>query len=320
MNALVKTTTALHRRTLLATALLAAGLGCSPGALASPGPGPVDLTVIDRETGAALPFWRQGGSPFVAGDPGHRYGLRVSNRTGGRVLLVLSVDGVNVLTGETAGYDGRGYVLNPYQSYAVNGWRKSDSEVAAFTFASLSRSYAARTGRPGDVGVIGMAVFRERAPPPVRDVEATRDRTWERSGSGRSRPEAPPPLPIPPVPAPVAQAQEAPSPSPAAPQMNDRAASVERPLARRQDERLGTGHGAREWSSVVNVSFERASASPQTVRRIEYDTAPHLLARGVTPPYPPVGRPPPAVPAGARLRARSARRRLRLCAGTPASG
>ena len=37
--------------------------------------------------------------------------------------------------------------------------RLSDSEVAAFVFASLPQSYAARTGRPGDVGVIGLAAW-----------------------------------------------------------------------------------------------------------------------------------------------------------------
>ena len=36
-------------------------------------------------------------------------------------------------------------------------------EVAAFTFTDSPNSYAERTGRPANVGVIGVAVFRERA-------------------------------------------------------------------------------------------------------------------------------------------------------------
>src|SRR6185437_10990140 len=75
-----------------------------------------------------------------------------TNHTGGRVLVVMSVDGVNIITGQTAGYGQRGYVFGPYQSYDVTGWRKS---------------YAARTGRPGDVGVIGVAAFKERVVAPV---------------------------------------------------------------------------------------------------------------------------------------------------------
>src|SRR5580693_815901 len=134
----------LRRRTLLATAIAALCLGGAACAHADP----VDLTVIDRDTGQPLRVWRHHGRLFVAGEPGERYGLRVTNHTGGRVLVVLSVDGVNVLTGETAAWDQRGYVFDAYASDEVSGWRKSNSEIAAFAFAPLPQSYAARTGRP----------------------------------------------------------------------------------------------------------------------------------------------------------------------------
>ena len=113
----------------------------------------------------------------------------------------MSVDGVNVLTGETAAYGQRGYVLDPYETYDVTGWRKSNAEVAAFNFASLSASYAARTGRPGDVGVIGVAVFKEKSEPPP-SYEAAKPSWRARAGRGLSAPmdaPPPPPLPIPPV-------------------------------------------------------------------------------------------------------------------------
>ncbi len=290
-----------HRRAVLAAVMLAAGLASGPGrATASASPS-VGLSVVDRETGAVLPFWRQDGRPFVAGEPGRRYGLRVVNRTGGRVLLVLSVDGVNVFSGETAGYDQRGYVLDPYESYDVNGWRKSTAEIAAFTFAALSNSYAARTGRPGDVGVIGMAVFNERAaPPPPPVIEDAAPRHLRLGRRAAPPPPSmnlppPPPLPLPPTPKPVAQS-EAPAPSAALARSMDKVAGeAPRTMVRRPDEKLGTAHGAREWSSITMVSFERATSSPQLVRRIEYDTASHLVARGVTPPYS-VGRPPRPFP------------------------
>ncbi len=277
--------TTVGRRTLLATAVLAVGLGWGSGALAG-GPGLVDLRVVDRETGRTLPFWRAHGEPFVAGEPGARYGLRVSNRTDGRVLLVLSVDGVNVFTGETARSSQRGYVLNAHESYDVNGWRKSEQEVAAFTFAPLPRSYAARTGRPGDVGVIGMAVFQEREPvAPSEDAEPAPRRPWRGRTVDRAMP--PPPLPLPPLnvppPAPLARA----APSVAAPKgamSESRSPPVADAFAQRRDEKLGTGHGAREASAIVMVDFERSTSSPVSLRRIEYDTASNLRARGVTPP------------------------------------
>ena len=44
----------------------------------------------------------------------------------------------------------------------ITGWRKSLERTAAFYFTDLGDSYAARTGRPQNVGVIGVAVFQER--------------------------------------------------------------------------------------------------------------------------------------------------------------
>ena len=79
-------------------------------------------------------------------------------------LAVTSVDGVNVITGETASEQQSGYVLTAQQNVAIEGWRKSLSDVATFYFTSLGDSYAARTGRPENVGVIGVALFRERRP------------------------------------------------------------------------------------------------------------------------------------------------------------
>ena len=162
MTAASNRATSLARWAVLATAIAGIGLAVAVRAQADP----VDLQVVDRDTGQALRIWRHDGRLFVAGEPGDRYALRVTNHTDRRVLVVMSVDGVNILTGETASYDEGGYVFDPHESYEVTGWRKSTTQVAAFTFAPLPNSYAARTGRPADVGVIGMAVFDERVVPP----------------------------------------------------------------------------------------------------------------------------------------------------------
>jgi hypothetical protein len=258
--------------TILAAAVAAIGLTGAAGARADADP--VALTVVNRETGQTLRTWRHHGRLFVAGEPGARYGLRVTNHTDGRVLVVMSVDGVNILTGETADYGQRGYVLNPYGSTEVTGWRKSNSEVAAFAFAPLSQSYAARTGRPTDVGVIGMAVFRERVAEPPSMVEAPVPRPeWReqarRGGLGDG-----------------ARAVPAPSAMPAPPPSASRSSPADGLLARRDEEKLGTAHGAREWSVVSETAFERATPFPWRIRRIEYDTYAHLLASGVIPPSP----------------------------------
>ena len=133
---------------LLALALLAASLPVQAGRL-------LDLEIVDRATGQTLEAYRHRGRDWVAGDPGERYAVRLVNRTGQRVLVVLSVDGVNAVSGETAAPDQSGYVLEPWERAEIAGWRKSLKEIAQFYFTALPDSYAARTDRPDNVGVIG---------------------------------------------------------------------------------------------------------------------------------------------------------------------
>ena len=122
------------------------------------------VEVIDRTSGYALSVYVHRGRLYVAGEPGHEYELRIGNRSNERLLAVTSVDGVNVITGQTADERQSGYVLDPWDGVDVTGWRKDLGEVATFYFTRLSNSYAARTGRPENVGVIGVALFRERQP------------------------------------------------------------------------------------------------------------------------------------------------------------
>lgn len=265
--------TSLRRRTVLAAVAAAMGLAAVSSSEAA-GPALVDLQIVDRETGQAAHVWRHGGRLFVAGRPGARYSLRVTNNTPGRVLAVMSVDGVNILTGQTAGYGQRGYVFGPYETYDVSGWRKSDSEIAAFTFAPLSRSYAARTGRPNDVGVIGVAVFEERvyAPPPLAVAPAAPEYGGPAPGDYAEDS----------VEGLVVQGAPAPPSVAAAPSAQ----------AARRSERLGTAHGQREWSQVTTVPFERATSYPRFIQQIEYDSYDNLVARGVIPRYRPRPTPP----------------------------
>ena len=203
------------------------------------------LEVYDRQESAVLPVYVKDGQRYVAGTPGHEYTLRVRNLTGERVLAVMSVDGVNVVSGETAAPEQSGYVLEPYGSVDVTGWRKSLSHSAAFYFTDLGDSYAARTGRPRNVGVIGLAVFRERPPPYRAQIMEKRERV-----------------------AASAAAAEAGRDSPAAPA---------------QASPLGTGHGRDEQSYVTRVAFERASTSPADVFTVRYDRRDNLIAMGVLP-------------------------------------
>ena len=250
----------LRRRGLLANCALAALLTLA-GVPACADSRLVQVDVVDRDDGAALHVWRDHGRPVVAGRPGARYSVRLANMSGERVLAVVAIDGVNVVSGETAGVGQRGYVLEPWQRTEITGWRKSDDEVAAFEFTSLADSYAARTGRPQDVGVIGVAVFREAAPVEVSDAR----QTPRFEGAAKAAP----------APSPGAQ------PAPESRRADAAAAGSPAPIER---DRLGTGHGERETSVVRLTSFQRASARPDQRVEIRYDSLDNLVAAGIVPP------------------------------------
>lgn len=239
---------------LLALALLAASLPAQAGRL-------LDMEIVDRATGQALETYRHRGQHWVAGHPGERYAVRLVNRSGERVLVVLSVDGVNAVSGETAAPEQSGYVLDAWASAEIAGWRKSLSDVAQFYFTALPDSYAARTERPDHVGVIGAAVFREKTRP--RPVKPYLGREAPAAGAESRAAEA-------------ADATAA-APAPAA-------------KALRQAERLGTGHGEREHAPTRYTAFERATTSPAEVLSLRYDSRDNLAARGILP------RPQPAWP------------------------
>ena len=268
------------QRRLFSTALALTAMASFAGAAQSqerpyiPPPPPslvgslMQVGVVDRSTGAELPVYRHRGEYWVAGRPGARYAIRVRNAMGERIMAVMSVDGVNVVTGETAGVGQNGYVFGPRERSDITGWRKSDSQIAAFEFAAAGNSYASRTGRPDDVGVIGVAMFRERMPeppPPVVVPYPRRDEYGERERRGDS---------------PLAKA----APAPGA----DASAAAEAPagsVARQSapSPSLGTAHGRRETSYVGKTTFERARSSPDEVIRIRYDSRENLVAAGVIP-------------------------------------
>lgn len=234
-----------------------------------------DVTIVDRDTGATLPVHYARGEYWVAGRPGARYAITVRNRLGERVLAVPSVDGVNVLSGETAAWDQRGYVFSPYERYQITGWRKSDSQVAAFEFSHIANSYAARTGRPAHVGVIGVALFREQPPVPQPAPAITPEPYSQRRdnghGLGRLREEPA---------SPAAAAPAAPDPSAESSARSQSTDSVAK-AAPMPSAKLGTAHGQRETSVVTHTSFTRLQEQPNEIISIRYDSRENLVASGI---------------------------------------
>ena len=274
-------------RTSLRVSLLCAAVAATVGTASALSPradggsddsgiisGPIaDVSIVDRTTGQVLPIYRYRGELWVAGRTGGNYAVRFRNLQDRRIMGVISVDGVNAVTGKTASSRANdGYVLDAGDSYDVTGWRKSNSSVAAFYFSESDMSYASRTGRPGDVGVIGVALYREKLPePPVYQPDY--GRVYEESSS--------------------AVAADAAAPNAAAKEKS-------RSSAPRATPSLGTGHGKVERSEVNTVDFEADTSRPRQIVRIRYDSYDNLVAKHVIPvptvPRRPVPRTPSAFP------------------------
>ena len=219
-----------------------------------------DISVVDRHQQRTLQvFWHEGRA-YVEGKPGNEYQIVVRNQAGQGVLAVVSVDGVNVVTGETAAPSQGGYVIDQWQSLDVAGWRKSLSRTAAFYFTDVPDSYAARTGRPQNVGVIGAALYRRK--PDMQPNIAPLERLHE----GRSMKDQ------------AERSDNARAGALAAP-----SASMQAPMTPELNKQLGTGHGRSESSQARTVNFERATSTPEEVVTIYYDSRANLIARGIIP-------------------------------------
>lgn len=219
----------------------------------------IGLEIYDRTAGRSLPIYYKDGKYYIAGDKGHEYQINMNNKSYAngsyypRKMAIVSVDGVNVISGDSAGYQQSGYVINPGQYAEIKGWRKNMNETAKFYFTYPENSYASKTDRPQNTGVIGVAIFNERyVPPPLPDSPMFNSIGNTMGGaSAKSR------------------AADASGPS--------------APSAMAEKSELGTGHGSRELSQTVSTQFERESSRPNETITIYYDTYNHLVELGVLP-------------------------------------
>lgn len=284
-----KTTLGLVSTLLLGAAVFACGPGVAEahrpwtdsGTMVAPWGQQVSVAV-ESAGGGALPTYAHGGSTYVAGRMGERYNIRVHNHTGERVEAVVTVDGRDVVSGQLGNYKTqRGYVLEPYGSVLIEGYRQSLDHVAAFRFTDVRDSYSGRWGTPQHVGVIGVAVFKEyqprRRPSPPAPI-ATRpyyepyEGDYEGAAGRAAESQAPPPADAPAKSAPQAGAAY----------RDEVATGYDRRAAR-----LGTQYGETTYSSVRETTFERRhKRRPDVLLTVYYDSAENLRARGIIPePY-----------------------------------
>jgi hypothetical protein len=278
---------------------------------------PYDVQVI-RDNGDTLPTFAFHDRFYVEGNTGERYLIRVTNPTPNRVEAVVSVDGIDVIDGETADTQKRGYIVPPYGETRVEGFRTSLDDVATFRFSSVDGSYAGEQGKARNVGVIAVAIFEETAPQEqqvivgdrggkpatdsvqknkrgdFRDVPEPTVSSTESTGYGSAATLASPP---PAATAAPTGGMHAASKA-AAPAKGRRVAEADgagkddegwmQPQVRGgetvdQTHRLGLGteFGEQRYSSATYTRFVRAANRPVAVAELRYNDAAGLIALGI---------------------------------------
>jgi hypothetical protein len=170
-----------------------------------------------------------------------RYRIRITNPTGGRVAVVVAVDGRNIISGARSELDNDEpmYILAAHDAQEFSGWRANLDEVNEFYFTEWKDSYAEAFGDASARGVIAVAVYREK-----ESRQLLRDRERRALGS----------------------AAQAPSPPAAAAAESDAASagSAGRDLAKKAERSdAGTGYGDRRVEHATQVAFEAESRASE---------------------------------------------------------
>lgn len=242
-------------RTPASTLALILTLAGSSGPAAE-GSGGFGLDVL--VDGSPRPELAARGTVYVEALRGRDYALRLSNPTGARVAVALSVDGLNTIDSRhTSALGARKWVLAPYETVVIPGWQISNAASRKFVFTGERASYGAALGKTQDLGVIEAAFFREKAiwretrgisanenTDSLAAAQAAPGRVGERDHS-----------------------QKSPSPS-------DSSAL--------SDEYAATGMGRQTRFGVMQVELD-VESEPAAVVRLRYEFHPQLVALGVLP-------------------------------------
>ena len=110
-------------------------------------------------------YYDRSGNIWIEGRKGTAFTLKVKNHDYGRILGIISVDGLNVIDGKHVPIeDSRGYIINSRSSVNVPGWKINENEVREFYFTiNGDNSYVRKIGADErNIGVIAAAVYKEK--------------------------------------------------------------------------------------------------------------------------------------------------------------
>ena len=196
----------------------------------------VDVELVSHRKGV-LPLYQVGAGgghdtyrAYVEAEKGEQYGIRIRNNTGRRIGVVVAVDGRNIISGKKSHLRNkeRMYILGPYESETYDGWRTARDTVNRFYFTTPEDSYAGGFRDFSAMGVVAVAVYREKDAPLPRTYY-----NREKEGTGRED----------------GRASRAPGPG-----VPDEGAAGK--LApERSGEAAGTGFGKEKYSPSIRVQF-----------------------------------------------------------------
>ena len=291
------------RQALCSLALGGLGLSLAAAACASPTWGYPEVSgrmvgvsvEVEGQRAGLYPDPRGTGRYYLEAREGARYEIVLQNRTRERLGVAVTVDGLNVISGERVAGPERMYILDPWGGTTIRGWRTSLNDVRRFTFIDERGSYAARSGKAnGKMGWIEVKVYRERGhayPYPLRQEPDSWGRRDSPSAEDKDEARA---APSPAAPAPdgaeAAREESAPSKLQDRPEAGAASGRTDAPSASLERRRAfpGTGWGARTDDPVMVVSFE-AEATAAECLTLRYEYAPTLRALGI-PAWPEPGR------------------------------
>lgn len=119
---------------------------------------------ILKKNKTAFPQYSHNGKIYVEGVKNEDFYIEIKNNHNKRVEVVGSIDGRDIVSGKEADYkSNQGYIINPYETQIIKGYRLDDNKVGQFTFADKNKSFSVEIANDNEenVGVFGFAEFEE---------------------------------------------------------------------------------------------------------------------------------------------------------------
>lgn len=207
------------------------------------------------------------GTVYVEAIRGEDYVLRVSNPTGRRVAVALSVDGLNTINAKhTDPRSAPKWMLDPWETIEISGWQVSGSHARSFYFTGERDSYGAALGQTENLGVIEAVFFREKLGFAEQWLPfMNKDEKGRRESEGQDRAGA------------AAPRAQAPSNAP-----STGAAAESDAKGKLDDDYAATGMGDKRRHDIREVEVDLES-NPIAKVRIRYEFRPQLVKLGVLP-------------------------------------